>query len=241
MSITANTMIQSAMRKMQVLGIDASPTAQEGADGLYALNAMLDLWSIERLMVYQVQQNSYSWTANTASMTIGSGGDFDTSRPIKIEPKGNFFRDSSSLDYQVVVLPRQNYDSIADKSASGSIPDFLFHDDGFPTRTLYAYPTPSAAMTLYLNTWKPLQAFSGLTTVLSLPPGYQVAIETNLAVFWAPEFGAAASNAIKANGVKEMAAISKQAIRGMNQPNMVSELDPALVGRGRRSRIESDS
>ncbi|MHB1326868.1 MAG: hypothetical protein ACYC2K_01580, partial [Gemmatimonadales bacterium] len=240
MSITALTMLSSAMRKMQQLGADESPTAQEASDGLYAMNAMLDLWSIERLMVYQVQQASYSWSAGAASKTIGSGGDFDTSRPATISKVGNFFRDSNSQDHALTVLPREYYDRLGDKTTGSSIPEYLFYDDGFPTRTLYAHPVPSETLTLYLNSWKALQAFSSLTTVLSLPPGYQVAIETNLAVFWAPEFGAAASNAVQTNGTSKMATLAKAAIKGVNQPSLVAEVDPALVGiGGRRSRIES--
>lgn len=242
MAITANNLIQSAMRKMQVLGEDVSPTAQQASDGLYALNGLLDLWSIERLMVYQVQQGSYSWGANVASRTIGSGGDFDTSRPIRIEKRGNFFRTSGNLDYPLAIYPRELYDSIIQKGAGGSIPEHLFHDTNFPTMTLYAYPVPSEALTLYLNTWKPLQQFTALTSQLLLPPGYQVAIETNLAVFWAPEFGRAASNAVRENGTASMAQRSKAAIKGVNMPSLVAEVDPALSGiGGRRYRIESDS
>lgn len=227
------------MRLVQVIGVDQNPTAQEAADGLYALNCMLDAWSVERLMVYQVQQSSHTWTAGASSKTIGSGGDFNTTRPIRIEPKGNFFRTSGSLDYPVEIHPRQLYDTIVQKSAGGSIPDWLFYDDGFPTRTLYAYPVPSEALTLYLNTWKPLQQFTALTSAIALPHGYQAAIEYNLGIWMAPEFGAAAKAA--ARDIKEQAALLKQAIRSVNNKDIVSELDPALSGLGgRRSRIESD-
>lgn len=237
MAITAATMITRAMRLIQVLGSDANPTAQEASDGLYALNSMLDAWSIERLMVYQVQQSSYSWAADASSKTIGSGGDFDTTRPIRIEKQGNFFRTSTNLDYQLAVYPREEYDRIIQKSSGSSIPDSLFYDDGFPTRTLYAYPVPSETLTLYLNTWKPLQQFTALTTTISLPPGYQAAIEYNLGPWIAPEFGAAAVAA--GERLEKRAAQLKTAIRNVNMPDLVATTD--YPGGGRRSRIESDS
>jgi hypothetical protein len=236
MAITANTMIISALGKIQVLGIDANVTAQEAADGLYDLNAMLDTWSIEGLMVYQVQQTTHSWTANAASKTIGSGGDFNTTRPYKIEHKGNFFRDSDSLDYQVGVYRRQDYDRIVDKTATGSTPHSLFYDDGFPTRTLYVHPIPTQALTLYLNSWKPLQNFSALTTELSLPPGYQAAIEWNLAIWSAPRYGSAAKAA--ARDLEKQAMSLKAAIRGANTKSIVADLD---FGGGRKGDIESDT
>lgn len=226
------------MRLIQVIGVDQSPTAQEAADGIYALNCMLDAWSIERLMVYQVQQAGHVWLSGNASRTIGSGGDFNAARPIRIEPKGTFFRTSSNYDYPVGVYPRSDYDNIVQKSAGGSIPDHLFYDDNFPTRTLYAYPVPSETLTLYLNTWKALQQFTALTTSLSLPPGYQGAIEYNLAVWMAPEFGAAAKAA--ARDIAGQASLLKQAIKGVAKPDLVARVDGALTG-GRPSRIESDS
>lgn len=227
------------MGLIQVLGTGQSATADEAEDGLYDMNAMLDAWSIERLMVYQVQQTNHSWGADVSSRTIGTGGNFAVTRPYKIADEGNFFRTSGNLDYPLAVYPRELYDRIVQKTAGGSIPEYLFVDTGFPTMTLYAYPVPSEALTLYLNHWKPLQSFAALTTDLSLPPGYQAAIEFNLAVWSAPRYGRAATEA--AERIKGRAGMLKAAIKGVNMPDLVAQLDPAMVGVGRRSRIESDS
>lgn len=239
MAITALTMISRAMRLMTVLPANETPTAQEASDGLYALNAMLDAWSIERLMVYQVQQSPYTWTSGASSKTIGSGGDFDTSRPSRIEAQGNFFRTSDSIDYPLTVYPREEYDRIVFKGSGGSVPEYLFHDGGFPLMTLYVYPFPSVTLTLYLNTWKALQQFSSLTAQLSLPPGYQAAIEQNLARWFAPEFGQAAKAAVNEPEFKVLASQLKANIKNINMPDLIARTDLPLVGR--RSRIESDS
>lgn len=236
MSVTATTMITRAMRLIRCLGTDQSPTANEATDGLNVLTSMLDAWGIERLMIYQIQQTTHSWTANASSKTIGTGGDFSVARPIKIEPKGCFFRDSSNQDYPLGVYPRQEYDSIVVKTSGGSIPEFLFYDDGFPTRTLYAYPVPDSALTLYLNHWLPLQTFNTLTEAISLPPGYQAAIEYNLALWLAPEFGAAAVAAAK--DIQKQADMLKTIIKSINRPSMASRID--YIAYGGPSRIESD-
>lgn len=237
MAITALTLISRSMRLIQVLGADATPTTLEAADGLYALNSMLDAWSIERLMVYQVQQSSYEWAADAGSKTIGSGGDFSASRPNRIEKSGNFFRTSDNLDYPLTVYSREEYDRIVQKVTGSSIPEYLFHDTGFPLMTLYAYPIPSDTLTLYLNTWKPLQQFTALTSTISLPAGYQAAIEFNLGPWMAPEFGAAAVAA--AGRLEKRAAQLKTAIKNVNMPDLISQVDYHIVRR--RSRIESDT
>lgn len=221
MSITANTMISRALRLIQVLGPDVSPTAQEAADGLYALNSMLDAWSVERLMVYQVQQTTHTWPANTTSRTIGSGGDFNTTRPAKIE-QGTFFREGTQ-DFPVQVIDREAYDAQVLKSTGSTYPQVLAVDYGFPLVTLYAYPVPGSALTLHLNTWKPLQSFAGLTTALSLPPGYQATIEHNLAVWIAPEYGSAAQKA--AERISARASLLKASLKSMNQPSLVAQVE----------------
>lgn len=217
------------MRLIQVLGADQSPGAQEAADGLYALNSMLDAWGIERLMVYQIQQTTHTWPANTSSRTIGSGGNFNTTRPTKVV-EGTFFRDSNGYDYPVTVThDRAVYDSISLKTSNSTYPDLLFFDAAHPLMILYVYPVPSGSLTLHLNTWKQLQNFAALTTDLSLPPGYQAAIEHNLAVWMAPEFGKAAKEAAK--DLKPQAALLKSNLKNMNQQSLVSAVDIGLSER----------
>ncbi len=233
--ITANTIIERAMRLIQVLTPDANPTAQELLDGLYALNSMLDAWSIDRLLVYQVVNTARAWPASVGSRTIGVGGDYNVTRPSKVDPRGNFFRDADGIDTGVTVIERQIFDDFLDKT-SGGTPEWLAVDTGFPLMTLYAYPVPSAALTLHLNTWVRLQEFASGVDQLSLPAGYQTAIEYGLALEIAPEFGSAAMTA--AERIAKLAALKKSSIKGINMPSMVARID--YPGSGRNADIHSD-
>ena len=239
MSVTALTMIKRAMRIMRVASADQEPTAGEAADGLYALNAMMDSWSIERLMVYQVAQSEYSWPSSTRSRTIGSGGDFNTTRPTKVAEMGNFFRDlGTNIDYPLFWLgDRSAYDLILLKTTTSTYPQWIFVDTGYPLMTLYVWPVPTMTLQLHLNHWKPLQNFATLNAAISMPPGYQAAIEFNLADWWRGEFGSAAQ--MTAEDVKR-AAVLKQAIRGLNHPDLVAQLDSALFNRGQPYNIYTD-
>lgn len=212
---------------MRTLAPDQNPTSQEANDGLNVLNSMLDSWSLERLMIYQVQQNGYSWSASSSSKTIGSGGDFNTTRPTKISEEGNFFRDgSTSVDYPLTFLgDRDSYDRILLKSNTSSYPQWLFADMGYPLITLYVWPVPTLSLTLYLNTWKPLQNFTSLTTDMALPPGYQRAIEYNLAIEYAPEFGSAATIS---DDVRNIARMSKSNIKAINKPDLISRTEAGI-------------
>lgn len=239
MTITALDMITRAMRIMRVLGTDQAPTAAEGVNGLYALNSMTEALSIQRQLIYEVGQQTYAWPVNNASQTIGPAGNFSTTRPVKIAEEGNYVRDgSTSIDYPLYWLgDRDSYDRILLKSSTSSYPQWLFADTGNPLITLYLWPVPTQAVTLHLNTWTPLQTFAALTTALAMPPGYQAALEFNLADWWKGEFGSAANMA--ADDVKR-AALLLQNLRAINRPDLVARLDPGLTGRGVPYNIYTD-
>ena len=236
---TALSMITRSMRLAGVIGKGESLDADEAADGLSALNTMLDSWQLERLFVYQIVQGSHTW-ASGASKTIGSSGDLNTTRPHRIESA--FIVDSSSQWYPLKVLEdRSEYDSITIKTTTSTLPEYLYMDTAYPLATIYLYPVPSVSVTLKLNTWQTLQSFSGLTTALSLPPGYQRAIEYSLAEEFGPEFG------VKIPAKVEQTAMRARAnIKSINRPSMIARVDNGVASLGRlngggRYNIYSDS
>lgn len=223
---TALSMIARSMRLAGVIGKGESPDADEAADGLSALNTMLDSWQIDRLFVYQVVQSSHTWTAGAASKTIGTSGDFNVTRPKRIESA--FIVDSSSLWYPLFIIDdREQYDSIVLKTTQSILPQYLFMDTAYPLGVIYLYPVPSAQVTLKLNTWQTLQSFSSLSTDLALPPGYQRAIEYSLAEEFGPEFGA---NILP--NVTKIAMESRAAIKSLNMPTLISRVDSGVVALG---------
>lgn len=228
---TALDLIKKSMRLIGALGQGEVPTASEATDGLDALNTMLDSWSIERLMVYQILQETFTWTGGQSSRTIGSGGNFATTRPVHIE---NGFTRISDSDYPYTVISKEQYDSIVAKTSQSSYPDVIYYQPSYPLGILYAYPVPSASVSFYLNSWKQLQQFTSLTTDLALPPGYKKAIEYNLAIEIAPEFGLSVSD-----GIRETAAKSKGSLKRLNSPSMVAQVDSGAITRGRRSDIRA--
>lgn len=231
---TALDLIEAAALKLGAKQTGEALTSDEATDGLSILNSMLDNWAINSLMVYQIVQNSYSWTADQQSRTIGTGGDFNATRPVRIED-GTYFR-YSNIDSPVkIIRNRGNYDTIASKTVKSTYPEVLFYDPAFPLGVLYAFPVPSNTLTLFLNTWQTLQNFSNLTTNLSLPPGYQWAIEHNLAVALEPVFVVPAPE----NVIREAGKSKADLIRINNRPILSqTEVSYVLSGRG-RSDIEA--
>jgi len=233
-TVTARNMVDRAMRLARILGAGTAMTASEGANGLYALNSMLNSWQLERLSCYAIHKDeSLTWTANAASMTVGSGGGLNITRPIKIE---DIVFTYNSTDYPVEkMLTREQYDAIPIKTNTSSFPQWAFYDPAFTLANLYVYPVPSAALTLAIYSWQTLQNFGTLDTTLSLPPGYQKAIETNLAIEIAPEY-----NRTIPDDVRRMAAQAKANIKTVNAVSMVAQVDGALFDRARPWNIYAD-
>lgn len=235
---TALDLITSAARKIGVYAVGETPDADFSANGLRALNSMLDNWQLERLTVYQVVQGSYTWPASTTSRTIGSGGNFAAQRPVYIDAA--YVVDSNAIWYPLQVLrDRNDYDSIALKTTTSTYPQFLYMDTAYPLGVIYLWPVPSGELTLKLNTWQTLQSFSALTTDLALPPGYQRAIEFNLAV----ELHADYPTIPLPRTVVDLAMKAKANLRAINAPSMVASVE-TIFGRderGWRYNIYSDT
>lgn len=229
---TPSTMIVAALILTGEKTIGGTLTSAEETHHLARLNAMLESWSLERLMCYQLVQESLALTTSTGSYTIGSGGAFNTARPARIVDPC-FIRDSSNIDYQLDIIDAKTYGEISLKTLDGSIPLYLFYDTAFVTSlaTIFLYPEPSANLTLYINSWKALQSFALISTTVVLPPGYQEAIEYNYAI------RASAGVRQVPQEVVLIARQSKAAIKGVNLPAGILRLDPGVAGRGAHSNI----
>ena len=227
-----STMILRSMRLIGEKERGGTLTADEQTECLDELNTMMESWSIERLMCYQVLQESFALTANTVSYTIGSGATFSTDRPTKITDPC-FVRDSSNLDSKLTIISAQAYGSIVQKNVGTTYPTSLFYDSAFNSSgyaTIYIYPAPIANLTLYINSWKQLQSFLSVSTQLLLPPGYRLAIESNFALHLA---GGVTNVSPE---VAKMARDSKANIKSINLPETIAALDVGIA-RGTRMNI----
>lgn len=181
--MTVHDLIKSALRLIGGLDTSEPPSADMSADGLEALNLIIDDWSSKGLLIYAVTPESFTLTGAT-SYTIGSGGTFNTTRPESIS--GAYVTDGG-IDYPVDIIGPEQYRSISLKTAPG-ISDWLYYSPEYPLGKIYIYLI-SSGTTLTIDSIKPLTEYASLITTLSLPPGYKRALKFNLAVDLIPEYG----------------------------------------------------
>jgi hypothetical protein len=221
---TALDIITRAMRLIGQLPAGEDPSAEESADGLVVLNELLASFSNEEGLVYQIQTETFTWPGGSASRTIGSSGNFNTARPVRID-ESSFIR-TSSQDYRLRVLTDHEYNAIVEKSATGTLPYAIYGDRAFPLMNLYLLTVPTANVELHLASWKALTEFAALTTEVSLPPGYNRMLRTNLACELAPEYGVEPPPQLQ-----RMAAKSRAVLKPTNDKRETMEFPAGMPGR----------
>jgi hypothetical protein len=206
---TALNMIENSLRNIGALAIDETLSAAEAQDSLNVLNNMISTWNIENLMVYSVNEEVFPVVANQPSYTMGIGGNFNTTRPVAIEDA--YMRDAAGNDFKIGIVNHYAYSMIITKNTTSALPSVLYDNEDFPLKTLKFWPIASdASYSFVLWTLKAITSFPILTTVVSLPPGYQSAIEYNLSIWLSPRYGVSVSSDLRELAVTTKAQIKKK-------------------------------
>ena len=186
MATTVQLIINRALRLLSEINSGSTPTVSESSDALVTLNAMLDSWRNDRLMCYALREEAIPLVAGNITRTIGPTGDLVSTRPTKIESARV---DVGTISYVVKTIEEQEYASIGLKTQQQSWPLRLWYQPSFPNGTVYLWPVPAQSVTLYVTTWTPVLSFATVSDAVNLPPGWEEALATNLAINIAPEYG----------------------------------------------------
>ena len=74
---TASTMILSALRMIGEKTPGGTLSSAEQTDYLYDLNALMEMWSLDGLLIYHLLDGTKALTSGDGTYTIGSGGDIN--------------------------------------------------------------------------------------------------------------------------------------------------------------------
>lgn len=218
---TAGDLVRKALSKILVLGTQDTLASADLQDGLDALNLMLDSWRLERLSLVALTTYSTALTSGVNTFTIGPGGDFNTTRPTKIE---NAFVRYNSADYPVYLINQTQWDAIAYKPVGG-LPRRLFYNTTYPLGQINLFPYAlDSGYTLFIDYWGEIESFADAADAFVLAPGYARAIIYNLAIELSADYGKAPSPE-----VYRIAKRSKEAIRTVNSTKVVAAVDSALM------------
>lgn len=230
---TAQEIVTRAMRAIQALGSGETPSAAEATDGLTAFNAMLDSWSNNGLAAYVVQEQSFPIVVGQSAYTIGSGGNINVTRPLEILQA--YIQDTGGNNYLMTILPRDKWNQIGNRGSdiTSQIPTVLFYDTAYPQATINIFPTPLIAYTCYFDSRLQQVTFSTLTQTLSMPPGYERAYVSNLAMEMVLLGFETTLDQKQLALLGKVAADSLASIKSTNITEQIADYDPMLISRAK--------
>jgi hypothetical protein len=228
---TARDLIQGALEKIQVYATGEQASNPDIARGFSELNSMLDSWSNENLTCYAILEQTGTILPGISSYTIGPGGTFNMTRPLKIldGPGRCYIVDQYGNKYPISVVTQDQWNLITQPFTTSDLPSTLFYDPQYPLGIINIYPTPYQSFPLYWDSYLALAEFASLSGVLTLPPGYEKAIRDNLAVELAPYYPSAQLTPALIRG----AAKAKANVKRTNIRSLLAYYDPEIVSKAR--------
>lgn len=204
---------------MSALEAGAEPTSDEYKDALDFLNDLLS--GSDGLMLYYFSREEFTLTIGQKEYTIGSGGNFNTARPVSIDSAQV---SSGGVDWDVDIIPQNRYDGHALKTTQGR-PYQAFYIPEYPLGKIELFFVPDLAYTLRLNMKKRLGGYTSINDDITLPDEYHRALVFNLAVEIANAWGFEVPS-----GVRQIAKETRDTIKRINLSNNIddAELDDAL-------------
>lgn len=181
---TSLDLIKRSMRLLGVYSIGEDPSPEEADSGMVALNALMGSLS-NTPMVYAKTLDTIALAGGVSSITVGPSGSTITERPIEV--LDDSYITNGNVTYPLFVFTEKQYSDIAVKNTT-AIPTAIWPLMNMPNVQITFWPVPIGGLTLNLWSTKLLQTFPSLTTVVSLPPGYEDLLAFELADALGPEY-----------------------------------------------------
>lgn len=184
--IPAIDLIKSAMRLAGILESGETPNADETTDALATLNDVIEGWTAGTMAIWQTNNESFTTVAGQSTYTIGSGGDFNTTRPVRIE---SAYCTVSGVDFPIEIIDLIKYNLISLKTLQEQIVLQMVYLNDMPLGQIILWPVPSQAMPLVMSTSTSLTSIPTAATTITYPPAGARALRTSLAMALAAEYG----------------------------------------------------
>ena len=180
---TALTIITDSLMELGVLAEGDTPTGSMADSALRALNRILEAYSNDQSFSPFANHVSRDLTGES-SFTIGATGDLVATRPIKIDTATV---DRNGITYPVTVVDNQKWDSIIYKAVTGANTVAVYYEATSPLGIVHLWPLATGC-TLNLRVINNVLNFPNLTSDLVMPPGYEEACVSILAVRLSPQY-----------------------------------------------------
>lgn len=188
---TARDLVEAALREIGVLAEGETATASQAAETLARLNRYIDRLKTERLTIYSITRSTWNITANVDTYAVGTGQTVNIERPIFVEDV--HFQDTSvsppTPEYPLERMTEQGRAALILKLLPSTQPQAWYYNPTFPYGALTLWPVPNTSIYQgVIYAWTAVGTLATLNTAVSLPPGYEEMLITNLAMVMCPAY-----------------------------------------------------
>lgn len=193
-SISRDTIIQTALRKLGVLELGTTPDSDTVTNAATSLNVMIKAWQSMGIKLWTVTEYTLPLVASQTSYNIGpSGADLTADKPLKVvQAWARNMSITPHIDTPLQLLSKQEYNILGSKSSTGMI-NSVFYDPRTTYGTLYTYLTPDSNTAtnyqVHLVVQRPLNDITLSTDIPDFPNEWMQALIWGLADELAIEYG----------------------------------------------------
>ena len=207
-------------------------------DAFAALLAMIDTWSLEEYLAYAEDRVPFVLIPGTQIYYFGQAAapvpTVTMDRPVTLVRGGLIFTSVVPvIETPMRVLLDQEWGALSPKELESTVPYMLWYKPTVPNGALIVWPKPLTAWSIAAYFWRMVQRFEAVTEQIILPPGYQEAIQYNLACRLADLNPGRAKLTAR---VQRMAAKGLDYIKGRNAGPMLMQSELAACGTSARGR-----
>ncbi len=227
MANTVADLITQAFVDLAVIQPGETISSDMLANAFLMINQLLSSWSGERLINPNQMHSNYTPVAGTSSYTFGVGATFSTSAvPVQAtawtQSSGQFSTGGKIISFDEFRAKTLN--ATARRSVLGEL---VAADSHYPLIAVEIFPTPDTSPgTLRLDYYQVMTAFAATSTTVDLPPAYEMALHSNLAVALSPQYA-------RSGGVTpELAALAQ------NSKGVIVQKNADILGIGQQAAAQ---
>lgn len=228
---TYRDVVTQSLRLMGAQALGDSAPADETANALFQLNALLGQWRNDDLLSYGIAEIDSAFVSNQSVYEIGpTASDIVTTRPMEVK--------QIVFKYASIWTPIKKLDSPEDwnrfcrlDTLSVPYPMYFRYLSDVPNGTIEFYPKPSSTSPFKVVVEQVIPQEVTLNDAVSVPPGYMNAFVWSLAELLCPYYGETSRLGYIASKAKEFL----DQIKAQNFKVGLLQNDPGIVNRDQRN------
>ena len=210
-SLTARQLVEYALKKINMVPANQSPSAQMAERALTEMNVMLKRWQMHPA-IWRTTEGAASTVAGTAAVSLSALNPF---RVIDVR----YRNPDSGHDIETMELTRQEYQRLPNKTTTGT-PTQYFFDHQRASSTLYVWPVTADAQAdaIRITYQRRFDDVTDLSQDVDIAQEHLDTVGHNLAARLADDYGRSGEHI---NRIIQRAAVMFEQMQDFDRPEVI--------------------